>query len=66
MERDFKETIRWFEKSAELGNVKAQYNLGRCYYLGHGVKQDSGEAEKWFRIAAKHGNKTALVCFKNK
>ena len=51
--------MRWYRIAAEHGKADAEYNLGRCYYLGHGVKQDSAEAEKWFRIAAKHGNMAA-------
>ena len=29
--QDFKEAIKWYTKSAEQGNVNAQYNLGNLY-----------------------------------
>ena len=58
--------MRWYRIAAKHGKADAEYNLGRCYYLGHGVKQDTIEAEKWFRLAAKHGHKAALEYFQNK
>ena len=33
----------------------AQYNLGACYYDGHGVPQSYAEAAEWFRKAAEQG-----------
>ena len=44
-----------YRKAAEQGHAAAQYQLGRCYYYGHGVRQDYAEAVKWFRKAAKQG-----------
>jgi TPR repeat protein len=35
--------------------VIAQDNLGTCYENGAGVAQDSGEAARWYRLAAEHG-----------
>jgi TPR repeat protein len=40
---------------AEQGNAEAQYNLGKMYYDGDGVPQDSAEAVKWYRKAAEQG-----------
>lgn len=37
---------------AELGSASAQYNLGRRYYNGDGVKEDKAEAGKWYKEAA--------------
>ncbi len=34
----------------------AQFALGDCYYAGRGVKQNYGEAAKWFRASAEQGN----------
>ena len=33
---------------AETGDAKAQYELGKCYDFGQGVKKDETEAVKWF------------------
>lgn len=41
---------------AEMGNVKAQYNLGWMYQNGRGVEQDDQEALRWFRLAAEQGH----------
>ncbi len=37
---------------AERGNVSAQAELGRRYYVGEGVPQDDAEAVRWTRLAA--------------
>ncbi|XP_001634827.2 LRP2-binding protein [Nematostella vectensis] len=34
----------------------AQYNIGRAYYEGYGVKQSDKEAERWFLMAARDGD----------
>ncbi|MBF0152150.1 MAG: sel1 repeat family protein [Magnetococcales bacterium] len=41
---------------AEQGNPRAQHNLGALYMEGKGVKQDSAEAARWFRLAAEQGD----------
>ena len=56
---DYTEAFRWFKKSADAGNKKAQYNLGVCYELGKGVKKDISEAKKWYRKAADNGHEKA-------
>ena len=40
---------------AELGNAKAQSQLGFMYASGDGIAQDNAEAVKWFRRAAEQG-----------
>ena len=47
------------KKLAEKGDAAAQAKLGVCYYKGWGVKQDYGEAVKWFGMAADQGNAEA-------
>jgi hypothetical protein len=37
---------------AEKGNADAEFNLGKCYHEGMGVKQDKAEALKWTEKAA--------------
>ena len=51
-------------KVAEQGDVKAQLELGNCYYNGNGVNKDEAEAEKWWRKAAEQGNKDAVEQFR--
>ena len=54
------EAVKWFTKAAEQENVKAEYNLGNCYYYGYGVQyKDYGEAVKWYTKAAEQGNAEA-------
>lgn len=46
-------------KMAEAGNVKAQFHLGNCYYIGKGVAQNYTEAVKWYTKAAQQGHSDA-------
>src|SRR6266498_4985031 len=42
--------------SARRGNIKAQYNLGRCYKYGIGTYKDEKKAFEWYVESAKNGN----------
>ena len=48
---DFKETLQ----IAKQGNAQAQFNLGKMYAKGQGVRQDDAQAVQWFRKAAEQG-----------
>lgn len=43
-------------KSAETGNVNAQYEVARSYELGKRVKSDSAQAIKWYIKAVEQGH----------
>ena len=49
------EAFHWFEKSAQMGSAKGQYQLARCYYKGYFVDKNIHEAVKWYRKAADNG-----------
>ncbi len=57
---DYEEAARWCKMAAEAGNPDAQYNLGRLYYNGHGVKQSFEKAAFWYKRAADNGNDWAM------
>lgn len=40
---------------AEQGYMVAQFNLGECYFNGHGVEKNLEQAVSWFRKAAEQG-----------
>jgi len=40
---------------ANQGNAKAQFNIGKAYYDGHGVGQDYAKAIEWFTKSAEQG-----------
>ncbi|WP_445947386.1 tetratricopeptide repeat protein, partial [Shewanella sp.] len=44
---------------AEQGNATAQYNFGRMYFSGNGVKRDDNQARLWFEKAADQGHADA-------
>lgn len=57
VEHDPVEGEKWLRKAAVAGISNAQSDLGIAYYSGvGGVKQDYGEARRWFTLAAKQGN----------
>lgn len=50
-----RESLEWYQESAEKGYPEAQYNLGVLYANGRGVKLSHTEAVKWYRLAADQG-----------
>ena len=50
---------------AKKGNIAAQYNIGRMFYLGQGVPKDYNKAIKWFELSAKKGYSDAQVFIGN-
>lgn len=49
---NLKEEIEWYQKGAEKGEPKAQFNLANSYFHGHVIKRNYESAAKWFRLAA--------------
>ncbi|MBQ2097335.1 MAG: sel1 repeat family protein, partial [Bacteroidales bacterium] len=45
--------------AAEQGHAKSQYQLGRAYDKGDGVKEDDALAFEWYSKAAQQGNAKA-------
>jgi TPR repeat protein len=67
VDKDEKEAVKWWMKSAEQGDGMAQCNLGFCYEHGVGVGKDEKEAVRWYTKSAEQGNelaKKALEKFK--
>jgi TPR repeat protein len=59
---NYKAAVTNFRKSIEEGNnVDAQYELGKCYAYGLGVKQDNAEAHKWFQKAVEQKHIKAMT-----
>ena len=49
-----------FLAGADAGYAKGCYKLGQCLELGVGLDADRAEAVRWYRKAARGGDKTAL------
>lgn len=56
---DYKAAFPLFQKSAENGDVGAQFYLGTMYALGEGVTQDYLKAHLWLNLAATAGDQNA-------
>ncbi len=63
-QKDYKDAFRIYQKIAEKGDDRAEYNIGMMYMKGIGVKKGKMDAYKWLRRASKHGNKEATLFFK--
>ena len=50
-----KQAAFWYKEAAKGGDADAQYNIGRLYYDGKGVRRDYRKAAKWFLASAEHG-----------
>ncbi len=48
--------VGWCRRAAANGFSYAQWNLGKYYEQGTGVKADLSEALKWYRLAAEDGD----------
>jgi hypothetical protein len=53
---DLIEAVKWYSRSALLGDTTAMYSLGLCIQAGKGVDKDDEEAFKWLLRAANHGH----------
>ncbi|RAP27959.1 hypothetical protein DID78_05660 [Candidatus Marinamargulisbacteria bacterium SCGC AG-343-D04] len=56
-----KSSFKYCRRSAEKGNVDAQYQLGMKYYKGDGVGSNSKEAFRWLLLAFNRDHKGALA-----
>ena len=55
-QKDYKTALYYLSYDANLGDEKAQYNLGIMYNKGLGVPVDKNEAFRWFFLSANQGN----------
>jgi TPR repeat protein len=52
--QNFEQVFEWY-KAADQGDAVAQYNLGVCYNLAHGIEQNFEQAVYWYTKAAHQG-----------
>ena len=65
VQKDYKQAVEWFKKSANQGNADAQFNLGNMYIYGKGVQKDYKRAAEWFSLSCNGGFKEACLMLKN-
>ncbi|WP_165452256.1 tetratricopeptide repeat protein [Paenibacillus thalictri] len=58
-EQDHEQTLYYYLKAAEAGDITAQLHLGYMYEFGKGVPADYEAAFKWYNLAAEQGDGTA-------
>jgi len=57
------EHFKFISLKANSGDPIAQYQLGLIYENGYGIKRNSKEALKWYKLALKHGYKEANLAY---
>ena len=55
--KDFSKARQWYQRAADKGHAKAQFNMGYMCIRNNG--QDCGMAAEWFKKAAQQGHKEA-------
>jgi TPR repeat protein len=58
---DYATALQIYRKAAAAGQTHAMTQVGLCYDLGHGVKNDDAEAMRWYRKAADAGDLDAMA-----
>ncbi len=53
------EAVIWYSRSAEQGNVLAQYALSKCLFYGEGIEKSEKEAFVWCEKAARQNMRMA-------
>ena len=57
--KEYDKAFNLYLKAANKGDASAQFNIGKLYLYGHGIKQDYKKAFEWFKKAAEQGNAQA-------
>ena len=54
--KDYATAVANYQKAADMGFAKAQYQLGRAYEKGYGVAKSDKTAVKYYQMAAEQGH----------
>lgn len=54
-EQDFDKAVTLFKEAADMGNGRAQFYLGYCYFSESGVPRDYEESARLFSLSAEQG-----------
>ena len=66
LQRDMRKAVELWEEAAELGSIKALFNLAVAYSRGEGVEKDEAKAVEFYKKAAVQGHvesRTNLGCY---
>ena len=64
-ENTSEKVLKLYEKSALLGNIKAEYLLGNYYQYGNRITLDNEKARKMYELAARQGDAQSQVTLGN-
>lgn len=53
---DLSKSFEYYKKSADLGDIEAYYETGKCYEYGTGTLRNITKAVEYYRKGAQNGN----------
>ncbi|EJK76507.1 hypothetical protein THAOC_01728 [Thalassiosira oceanica] len=56
LQKDMQKAVELWTEAAELGSIKALFDLGNAYFNGVGVQEDKGKAYELYKKAAMKGH----------
>ncbi|EFC40619.1 predicted protein [Naegleria gruberi] len=62
---DYKNSMKWYSKAAELNSAESQYCIGNLFAKGKGVKKDYSKALEWYMKAAQQDHPASLCAIGN-
>ena len=66
LQKDMRVAVELYTEAAELGSIKALFNLGDAHYYGDGTQEDKAKATEFYNKAAMQGHVESrynLGCF---
>ena len=61
VEQDEAEALRWLQRTAELGEAKAQFLMANAYENGLGVERNPDRALSWYKRSAAEGYLPSMI-----
>ncbi|MBV9623117.1 MAG: sel1 repeat family protein [Acidobacteria bacterium] len=65
VKQDYREAMRWFLRSAEQGETRAQAKVAAWFWAGRGAPQDYSKAYFWGLVAQAGGDETGRTIVLN-
>ena len=62
VEKDSKESLKWYTEAAQRGQAEAQYILAGKYMTGQTVEEDFVKAYMWCLVVSLNGLQFATRC----
>ena len=65
VQQDYEMAVLWYSKAAKMEHPAALYDLGICYYYGHGVAKNMDKAIELWKLSAEQEFEDAVKALKD-